>query len=230
MTEFYIALAVFLAAHLIPASPGLRSRLIGTMGRATYLSAYSLLSLGLLAWLILAAQRAETVLLWDPAPWQWHVPFLAMPVAAFLLIAGLAWPNTLSISLRSGEEPGPIVAVTRHPVLWGFLIWAASHVPANGSLVAVLLFGGMAAFSILGFFLLDLKARRRMGTGRWHARSAGTSTVPFTALLQGRASWRSLRPLMLPALVAIVVYAWFILQGHALLIGPDPLAGLLAMR
>jgi uncharacterized membrane protein len=107
-------------------------------------------------------------------------------------------------------------------VLWGFLIWAASHVLPNGSLVPVLLFGGMAAFSILGFFLLDLKARRRMGTERWFARSAGTSSVPFTALLQGRASWRSLRPLMLPALVAVFVYAWFILQGHALLIGPDP--------
>jgi uncharacterized membrane protein len=230
MTEFSLALSVFLAAHLIPASPGLRSRLIATMGRTTYLSAYSVLSLGLLAWLILAAQRAETVLLWHPAPWQWHVPFLAMPVAAFLLIAGLAWPNPLSISLRSGEEPGPIVAITRHPVLWGFLIWAASHVPPNGSLVAVLLFGGMAAFSILGFFLLDLKARRRMGADRWRARSAGTSSVPFSALLQGRASWRSLRPLMLPASVAVFVYAWFILQGHALLIGPDPLAGLLAMQ
>jgi uncharacterized membrane protein len=230
MTEFYIALAVFLAAHLIPASPGLRSSLIATVGRTAYLSAYSLLSLGLLAWIILAAQRAETVLLWDPAPWQWHVPFIAMPIAAFLLIAGLIWPNPLSISLRSGEEPGPVVAVTRHPVLWGFLIWAASHVPANGSLVAALLFGVMAAFSILGFFLLDIKARKRMGTERWHARSSGTSNVPFMALVQGRASWTSLRPLMLPALVAMVAYAWFVLQGHELLIGPDPLAGLLAMR
>jgi uncharacterized membrane protein len=230
MTEFSLALSVFLAAHLIPASPGLRSRLIATMGRTTYLSAYSVLSLGLLAWLILAAQRAETVLLWHPAPWQWHVPFLAMPVAAFLLIAGLAWPNPLSISLRSGEEPGPIVAVTRHPVLWGFLIWAASHIPANGSLVAVLLFGGMAAFSMLGFFLLDLKARKRMGSERWRTRSDGTSIVPFKALLQGRAPWTPLRPLMLPALVAILAYAWFVLQGHALLIGPDPLAGLVAMR
>ncbi|WP_201862954.1 NnrU family protein [Microvirga soli] len=230
MTEFHIAMAVFLAAHLIPASPGLRSRLIGLMGRATYLTAYSLLSLGLLAWLTLAAQPAVTVLLWDPAPWQRHVPFLAMPVAAFLLIAGLAWPNPLSISLRSGEEPGPIVAVTHHPVLWGFLIWAASHVPPNGSLVVVLLFSGMAAFSILGFFLLDLNARRRMGANRWHARSAGTSIIPFTALLQWRSSWTSLRPQRLPALIAVGACAWFILQGHALLIGPDPLAGLLAMR
>jgi uncharacterized membrane protein len=182
VTEFTLALAIFLAAHLIPASPGLRSRLIIATGRTTYLVAYSILSLGLLGWLVLAAQRAETIVLWDPAPWQWHVPFLAMPVAAFLLIAGLMWPNPLSISLRSGEETGPIVAITRHPVLWGFLIWAASHIPANGTLVAVLLFGGMATFSMLGFFLVDRKARKR-----WGARSAGTSIVPFTALLYSAA-------------------------------------------
>lgn len=230
MTEFYFALLVFLAAHLIPAIPSLRSRLIGTMGRTIYLIVYSLFSLGLLGWLVVAAQRAETMLLWDPAPWQWHVPFLAMPVAAFLIIAGLMWPNPLSISLRNGEEPGPIVAVTRHPVLWGFLIWAASHIPANGTLVAILLFGGMAAFSCLGFLLLDIKARKHMGLAQWSARSAGTSIVPFTAMVQGRAGSRSLRALILPALASIAACAWFVLQGHALLVGPDPLAGLLAMR
>ena len=80
----------------------------------------------------------------------------------------------------------------------------------------------MAAFSILGFLLLDLKAHRRMGANNWHAQITGMSIVPFTALLQGRSSWRSLRPLMRPALVAVFAYAWFILQGPALLIGPDP--------
>jgi uncharacterized membrane protein len=89
MPEFSLALVLFLGANLIPASPSLRSGLISRMGRAAYLTAYSGLSLELLAWLILAAQRAETALLWDTAPWQWNVPFLAMPIAAFLLIAGL---------------------------------------------------------------------------------------------------------------------------------------------
>jgi uncharacterized membrane protein len=32
-----------------------------------------------------------------------------------------------------------------------------------------------------------------------------------------------------PALIAAAVHGWFVLQGHALLIGPDPLAGLAAM-
>ncbi|WP_445500678.1 NnrU family protein [Microvirga sp. G4-2] len=229
MTEFCVALGAFLAAHLIPASRGLRARLILLMGRTAYLAAYSILSLALLGWLIVAAQRAGTVWLWDPAPWQWHVPFVAMPAATFLLVAGLMAANPLSISLRGGTDPGPITAVTRHPVLWGFLIWAATHIPPNGTVVALLLFGAMALFSLLGFILLDLKARKRLGPERWRELAAGTSILPFAALLSGRARWNALRPLVLPALIAVAVYVWFMLQGYALLIGPDPLAGLAAM-
>ncbi len=114
----------------------------------------------------MAAQRAETVCLWNPAPWQWHVPFIAMPVATFLLVAGLLSANPLSISIRGGAEPGPITSVTRHPVLWAFLLWAVSHIPSNGTGVALMLFGTMALFSLLGFVLLDLKARKRLGPER----------------------------------------------------------------
>jgi uncharacterized membrane protein len=229
MIEFCAALTAFLVAHLIPASRGLRARLILLMGRTAYLAVYSLLSLALLGWLIVAAQRAETVWLWDPAPWQWHVPFIAMPMATFLLVAGLLSANPLSISLRGGTEPGPITAVTRHPVLWAFLIWAAAHIPPNATMVALLLFGAMALFSLLGFVLLDLTARTRLGPERWRKLAAGTSVLPFAALLSGRARWSALRALVLPALMALAVYVWFVLQGHALIIGPDPLAGLTAM-
>ena len=229
MIEFCVALTAFLAAHLIPASRSLRARLIVLMGRKAYLTVYSILSLVLLGWLIVAAQRADNVWLWDPARWQWHVPFIAMPIATFLLVAGLLSANPLSISLRGGTEPGPITAVTRHPVLWGFLIWATAHIPPNGTGIALLLFGAMALFSLLGFVLLDHKARKRLGPERWQELAAATSVLPFAALLSGRTRWRSLRPLVLPALIAAALYIWFVLQGHALLIGLDPLAGLAAM-
>ncbi|MCB8821473.1 NnrU family protein [Microvirga rosea] len=230
MIEFYLALAAFLGAHLIPASRGLRAHLIALMGRTVYMTAYSVLSLVLLGWLITAAQRAETVWLWDPAPWQWHVPLVTMPVATFFLVAGLMTANPLSISIRNGCKPGPVTAITRHPVLWAFLIWAMAHIPPNGTGVALLLFGAMILFSLLGFVLLDLKAYKRLGPKRWRELSAGTSILPFAALLSGRVRWRSLCPLALPALIALALYVWFVLQGHALLIGPDPLAGLKALR
>ncbi|MDJ1157518.1 NnrU family protein [Chelatococcus sp. SYSU_G07232] len=230
MVGFLSALTAFLVAHLVPAMPAVRGRLVAALGRGGYLAAYSLLSLGLLAWVIVAARRAETVMLWDPAPWQWVVPFAAMPLAAFLLVAGLAEPNPLSVSLRSGSEPGPVTAITRHPVLWGFLIWACAHIPPNGRLVPVILFGTMALLSCVGFLLVDRRARARLGAERWAALSRRTSVVPFAALLAGRARRPALAPLARAAAVALVLVVWFVAQGHALLIGPDPLAGLPAFR
>ena len=225
MGEFAAALAVFLAAHSIPATPTIRGRLIAVLGRTGYLAAYSLLSLALLAWLVAAVRRADTVVLWQPAAWQWRVTLGLMPVSLFFGMAGLLAPNPLSVSVRGGP-PGAIVSVTRHPLLWGFLFWAVAHLPPNGDLASVILFGGLATFSLLGFLLLDAKARRRLGPQRWRALSQATSTVPFWALLIGRARIGAAKPLMLPAALAAALYAWFLLQGHALLIGPDPLATL----
>src|SRR5690349_3390428 len=128
MTELLLALAAFLAAHLLPSAPGVRPALVARWGRGVYLVGYSAVSLALLAWVVIAARRADVVMLWEPAPWQWLTPFVVMPFALFLIVAGLAEPNPLSIAWRKGERPGPVSAITRHPVLWGFLLWAAAHV------------------------------------------------------------------------------------------------------
>lgn len=226
MTEFLVAMGAFLVAHLIPAAPRLRSRLVARLGRKVYLSLYSVMSLILLVWVVAASRRADAVSLWDPAPWQWHLAFVVMAVATFFLVAGLMTPNPLSISLRSGSTPGAIATITRHPVLWAFLLWSLAHIPPNGDLVTVILFGGMALFSVVGFLLLDAKARRRLGRERWHALSRETSILPFGAMAAGRASPARLRSLGRAGLIAALLYGWFILQGHALLIGVDPLAGI----
>jgi uncharacterized membrane protein len=231
MAEFAAAIVLFLLAHVIPPSPPVRTRLIAWMGRRLYLVAYSLLSLALAAWVIVAALRAPYWPLWGFAPWQALVPVLVMPLAAWLLVIGLFAPNPLSVSLRAvgpDAEPGLGTAVTRHPLLWGFLLWAVSHIPPNGHVVALILFGGMAALAAGGMALLDRRARSRLGPARWQELAAATSLVPFGALVTGRVrirpSWRLLASLAL----ALAAYAWFLLQGHAWLIGPDPLAALMS--
>ncbi len=228
MLEFFGALAAFVGAHLIPAIPAVRGRLVALLGRGPYLAIYSFVSIALLGWVIVAAQRSETVPLWDPAPWQWWAPLIVMPFAFWLLLAGLLEPNPLSVSLRASPadgEPGAIVAVTRHPVLWGFLLWALAHIPPNGDLVSVILFVGMAALAALGLPLVDRKVQRRVGKKAWTRIAARTSVVPFAALLDGRAKARSIARLTLYAGASLAFYAWFLLYGHAALIGVDPLAG-----
>jgi uncharacterized membrane protein len=228
MTEFIVAIGAFLLAHVVPPMPPVRRFLIGLAGRRAYLFCYSLTSLVLIGWVIFAARRAPHVELWPPEPWQALVPLAVMPFAAWLFVAGFAEPNPLSISVRSNAEPalGPVAAITRHPVLWGFLLWGASHIPPNGDVVSVILFAFVSSLAIAGFFILDLRARHRLGPDQWRLLSRATSIMPFAALMAGRARIRSWRPLILAAAAAIALYAWFILQGHQLLIGIDPLASL----
>ena len=126
--EFALAFAAFLGAHVIPARPGLRGRLIGRLGRGGYVAGFSLLSLILLGWLIVAAGRAPVVALWDHAIWQRWLVNLAMPVA--VLVAALA--------------PGLA------GVMAAFAIWAGAHLLANGDLAHALFFGLLLAYALAG--------------------------------------------------------------------------------
>jgi uncharacterized membrane protein len=105
-------------------------------------------------------------------------------------------------------------------------LWAASHIPPNGDVVSAILFGFVASLAVAGFFTLDRRTRRRLGDDRWRQLSRATSIVPFAALITGRARIQTWRPLILAAAAAAAAYAWFVLHGHRLMIGIDPLVGL----
>lgn len=166
MTEFFLALALFLLAHSIPARPAVRGRLVALFGERQYLILYSLLSVGLLVWLIGAALRAPSMPLWPAGLWAWHLSLGLMLPACWLLAGGLALPNPRSISLsRAPFDPAVpgLAGWIRHPVLWGFALWAGVHLLANGELVLAILFGIFLLFSLLGMKLVDRRKRRHMG-------------------------------------------------------------------
>jgi uncharacterized membrane protein len=61
LTQFIVALLVFLALHMVPAIPPLPAGLVEAVGRRTYLIVYSLVSLLALAWLFHATLRLDFV-------------------------------------------------------------------------------------------------------------------------------------------------------------------------
>ncbi|MEK1854553.1 MAG: NnrU family protein [Phyllobacterium sp.] len=223
MTEFLIAFAAFLILHSIPAIAPIRQALMDTIGRRAYFVAYSAVSLLVLGWLIHATLYLDYVPLWDPAPWQAWATIVAAPVGIFLVLAGLFSVNPLSLSIRSGCRRASIVAITRHPVLWGFLIWAMAHLVPNGDLGGVLLFGGLALFCIAGFFIGEKRSRRRLGED-WNRIAAGTSIVPFGAIVDGRARLSVDAPLASAFILTAVLTYWLLAGGHPLLFVADPLA------
>ncbi len=223
MTQLLLALAAFVALHSLPALPAVRARLVAAGGRAAYLVGYSLVSLLALGWVFHAATNAEYIPLWDTAPWQGHLTLATAPVGLFLVLAGLLSVNPASISFRRGSQPGAIVAVTRHPVLWGFLLWSLGHLAPNGDLRSLILFGGFAAFSAAGIPVLERRARRRLGT-RWAPFAAATAVLPFAAMLGGRARPTLDRPLLVALALAALTTFWLLEGGHAALFGVDPRA------
>jgi uncharacterized membrane protein len=222
--QLFLALVVFVALHSVPALPALRARLIALMGRRLYLIAYSLVSLATLAWVFYAALQIDYIPLWDPAPWQAWVTLVLTPIGIFLLLAGLFSRNPLSISVRrDGTAPGGIVAVTRPPVVWGFMLWAASHIVPNGDVRSLVLFGALFLFALIGIPLTERRARKRLGED-WPALAASTSILPFAAIAAGRARFHLDGPLLAALLLTVLIAAWLLTGGHALLFGADPLA------
>jgi len=225
MTSLLLALTVFILLHSVPAIRPLRASLVGFFGRRAYLIGYSVVSLATLLWVFQAAFTVDYIPLWDFQPWHAVAPIILSPIALWLVVAGLMSPNPLSVSVRNEAKPGAITGVTRHPILWGFLLWSGSHVLANGDLRSLILFGGLALFSAFGIWISEKRARRKLGTD-WAVAARGTSVIPFAAILSGRARLTVDAPMLIAAIIAALLTLFLLTGGHALLFVADPIASL----
>ncbi|MFZ5739110.1 MAG: NnrU family protein [Pseudomonadota bacterium] len=225
-TEFVAAFAVFLLSHAIPARPTVRARLVGALGERGFLIAYSIESLVVLTWLIVAAGRAPFVELWPFETWQMWAPNLALPLACQLAAFGIGAANPLSFGgdprkSFDPEHPG-VLGIVRHPLLWAIGLWAGAHAVPNGDLAHVLLFGFFALIALLGMTIIDRRKRRQFGAARWAELAARTSFWPFAALISGRFRPQRWRISLLR--FGIGVAAWLsLLLLHPLVIGVSPL-------
>lgn len=190
-----LAALAFVGSHFLLSSTGLRQRLAGGLGERGFVGLFSALALLLFAWLIWAYAEAPYRPLWTAPPWLGLLPVLAMPLALLLLVGGFAEPNPTAVPppTRLGASPKPpaagpagILAVTRHPVMWGIGLWALAHIPVNGDAASLILFGALALLALLGTRAIDAKKRRAWG-GEWDRFAAATSNLPFVALAAGRA-------------------------------------------
>src|SRR4029079_18736889 len=120
------------------------------------------------------------------------VKHAAIPIVAlaFLLgVQGLFAKNPTRVRMEAAaSDEGAIrgvVRITRHPFLWGVVIWSAFHLTANGDLASVIFFGTFFVLALFGTASIDAKRRRKMGPA-WEASAAKTSNLPFAAIASGR--------------------------------------------
>lgn len=220
---FVAALVAFVASHALPAATGARAAAIARFGRRAYFSAYGLVSLLLLGWLVVAAGRAPFVELWPAWPWTRWVPNLAMPLAFVLAAcgAGMAQPFTLGGRTRFDPADPGLAAACRHPLLTALALWSAAHLVANGDLAHVVLFGAFLAMALDAIRAADARARATLDPAAAAAFFRTTSLVSVAPFLDP--DWRRRT---LPRLAPRVLFGlalWLAaLALHAPLIGVSP--------
>jgi uncharacterized membrane protein len=95
-----------------------------------------------------------------------------------------------------------IKRATKHPMLLATKIWAVAHLLSNGYLADVLLFGSFLAWAVMT--RISLKRRVPPATA---TPAAKPSVVQDVVSVVG----------------GLALYVWFVLQGHAWLIGVSPI-------
>jgi len=192
MAMLIAAACAFLALHLLVSGTRLRNAITAAIGEGPYLGLFSLASLGLLIWLARAynvAQRGDDPLLYDLGPGIRHIGIPVVALAFLLGVQGLLVRNPTSV--RMGEKTineaavAGVLRITRHPFLWGVVVWSGFHLAANGDEASVVLFGTLFVLASLGTMSIDAKRRRKLGPA-WSAFADATSNIPFAAAAAGR--------------------------------------------
>ena len=217
MDNLFAATSAFLITHFVSSTP-LRPALIKALGVWPYRGLYSTVALVTLVWMSLAYADAPRELLWSGPRW---LPLAVMPLAFVLVVCGVSGNPTAvgAEKLLKSEEPARgMIRITRHPVMWGIMLWAAAHLIARGDVKSLIFFGGFLLLAAVGTLSMDA---RKKSNPDWPRFAAVTSHVPFVAILQGRnrLAWSEigwLRPL-----IGLVAFAGFF-AIHQWLLGARP--------
>ena len=127
MTMLVVATLAFLATHFVTSTP-LRPALVNAMGEWPYRGAYSLGRLHHARLDDLGLRRCAARAVVDRTP---GIPVVLMPLAFVLLACGY-WRNPTMVGadklLKSEDPARGIIRITRHPIMWGVMLWAAAHI------------------------------------------------------------------------------------------------------
>ncbi len=216
-----VAGAIFLVTHLGLSSTPLRTKLVDVLGERGFIVFYSLLAIATLGYLIwMYGEVPRYGYFWELDPKLYWAPKILMPIAFVLMLGGFMVRNPTAVGLegsfRDPEQKDQLVRgltrITRHPFQWSVVLWAVSHMVANGDVISVVFFATFAILGLAGGVLIDKKKAATLGDD-WQPFADATSNIPFAAIFSGR-NKLVMKELYLPVAVGLLGYG-LVYWGHA---------------
>jgi uncharacterized membrane protein len=175
----FLSSIAFVGIHFLLSHP-LRAVMVRSMGVRAFQSLYSLiaaLTLGSMIYFYRVIGREPT--LWVAGDAIWFAASLLMWFGAILFVGSFVGnPALPGARLQSGRQPSGVFAITRHPMMWGFAIWAVVHLAVVAMPKALVFDGAILLLALGGSVGQDAKKAKLMGE-RWHEWAAQTAFIPF---------------------------------------------------
>jgi uncharacterized membrane protein len=183
MTMLIVASVSFVGTHFLMSHP-LRSAMVGALGEKGFAGVYTLVSLLIFGWMIWAYPAASAEApqpLWDAGRWGWTVATVLMWLGSVLFVGSLRRNPALprpGKTIERIDDPNGVYAITRHPMMWGFALWAIVHAIVNPTAASLVLSATIAFLALIGAALQDEKKAKLMGAV-WLDWRSKTSFVPY---------------------------------------------------
>ena len=197
-----LASATFVGTHFLMSHP-LRPGLVSALGEKGFAGLYSLIALLTFGWMIWAYPAASAEApqpLWDAGRWGFVIATILMWLGSVLFMGSLrrnpAFPRP-GKTIERIDEPHGVYSITRHPMMWGFALWSATHAIVNPTPASLILCAAIAFLALVGAALQDTKKQRLLGDV-WREWRSKTSFIPYGrglksadgfALLTGTIVW-----------------------------------------
>jgi uncharacterized membrane protein len=175
------AAVAFVGTHFALSHP-LRAPVVKAIGPIGFQIVYSLVAFATLGWMVMAFRAVGPGAgLWDGSQGlPWALASLLTLIAAVLFTGSLlgnpALPDPRAAALADKPVHG-VFHVTRHPMMWGFALWAVSHAMVSPTPRSFVVTAAVGFLALVGSHLQDRKKQALMGKA-WSGWEAKTSYWP----------------------------------------------------
>lgn len=169
----------FVGTHFAMSHP-LRAPMVKALGAGGFQGVYTVVSFATLAWVYFAFTAAPPADLPGSGEVGW-IAATIITLPAMILLAGSFMGNpalpTPMAETQARAEPKGVFKVTRHPMMWGIGLWAASHIVLFWSTRTLVTALAMGVLALVGAKFQDAKKEVLMGAA-WAEWESKTSYWP----------------------------------------------------